>query len=428
MGSYIERFWTSTVDGTGLRTRDRASGKYRAYLPDLLASRSFSLDEATSNDVELAARAIARFDSSATTLTDTEALARLLLRAECVASSNIEGLWISPQRLLRADAELQTGKDPRDDTARAVLGNIAAMQRATQLQGALSVDSICAIHAELFRGSRYEKIGGVVRPSQNWIGGSAYNPLDAAFVPPPEDHVHALLDDLCEFANRTDLPAIVQAAIVHAQFETIHPFADGNGRTGRTLMYVTLRKRGLAEHAIPPISLVLSTHVQEYIGALKAYQSIDGDPTLPQHAVRIIDWVSIFAAAASSAVTQAQIFEERIHTIVDRWRTTLGTRRAHAGGRRLIEHLASHPVLTIAAAAEILSVSSFAASNAIADLVEAGILVKRSTGRRNQVFEAHDVINAFVDLERSLASVDHDTNVSPPVRAVPARRTRRKLT
>src|SRR5471032_2183123 len=213
------------MDGPGLRTRDRASGPYRAYVPDLLASRMIGLEEATANDVEQAARAIAGFDAAAITLTNTDALARLLLRAESVASSHMEGLHISAQRLLRADAEQGAGHNPNDDTARAVLGNIAAMQRAITLDGPLSIDQIRAIHADLLRGSRYQKWGGVIRTTQNWIGGSAYNPLAAVFVPPPQDVVGELLHDLCVFANRTDLPALVQAAIVHAQFETIHTFA-----------------------------------------------------------------------------------------------------------------------------------------------------------------------------------------------------------
>jgi hypothetical protein len=97
---------------------------------------------------------------------------------------------------------------------------------------------------------------------QNWIGGSSFNPCSAAFVPPPPDHVAGLIEDLCAFANDDSLPAVAQAAIAHAQFETIHPFVDGNGRTGRALIHVILRRRGLASRILPPVSLVLATLVE----------------------------------------------------------------------------------------------------------------------------------------------------------------------
>jgi len=102
-------------------------------------------------------------------------------------------------------------------------------------------------------------ISGQVRTTQNWIGGNDFNPCQAAFVPPPPEYLAGLLEDLCLFINRDDLPGTVQAGIVHAQFETIHPFADGNGRTGRALIHVVLKRRGLARHLVPPISLALAT-------------------------------------------------------------------------------------------------------------------------------------------------------------------------
>jgi len=98
----------------------------------------------------------------------------------------------------------------------------------------------------------------VIRSEQNWIGGAASSPRDAEFVPPPPELVPDLLDDLCAFCNREDVPASVQAGIAHAQFETIHPFADGNGRVGRALIHVVLRRRALAPRYVPPVSLVLA--------------------------------------------------------------------------------------------------------------------------------------------------------------------------
>ncbi|MFV1971604.1 MAG: Fic family protein [Acidimicrobiia bacterium] len=107
--------------------------------------------------------------------------------------------------------------------------------------------------------SRRPELGRVVRERQNWIGGSSYNPCSAVFVPPPPDHVDGLVQDLIEYVNGDEHSPLVQAAIAHAQFETIHPFADGNGRTGRALIHVILRRRGLSPTFVPPISLVLAT-------------------------------------------------------------------------------------------------------------------------------------------------------------------------
>jgi len=114
-------------------------------------------------------------------------------------------------------------------------------------------------HQRLLAGTRLDAHAGAIRQEQNWIGGSSYNPCSAAFVPPPPEYVPDLLDDLCQFCNSDDIPAVAQAAIAHAQFDTIHPFVDGNGRTGRALIHLVLRRRGLATRVLPPVSLVLAT-------------------------------------------------------------------------------------------------------------------------------------------------------------------------
>src|SRR6202023_1686779 len=110
---------------------------------------------------------------------------------------------------------------------------------------------------ELF-GAFGDATAGKVRDRQNWIGGASSGPRDAEFIPPPPELVPELLDDLSRFMARDDLPPVAQAAVAHAQFETIHPFADGNGRVGRCLISVVFRRRGLGQRLIPPVSLVLA--------------------------------------------------------------------------------------------------------------------------------------------------------------------------
>src|SRR5438874_7211021 len=248
MANLISRRWAGEP-GSGLPRRHRQPGEYQAYAPDPLTGRRISVDGQVAADVADAEAAIVRFDSESSALADTEALARLLLRAESVASSKIEGLEIGGRRLLHADAVRQLGQEVRDVTAREVLGNIDAMSWATGSIAAgdeISVGTLLEIHRRLLVGTRLESQAGRIRTEQNWIGGSDYNPCSAAFVPPPPELVPELLADLCSFCNEDSLPAVAQAAMAHAQFETIHPFVDGNGRTGRALIHMLLRRRGLA--------------------------------------------------------------------------------------------------------------------------------------------------------------------------------------
>ncbi|HLA81621.1 MAG TPA: Fic family protein, partial [Thermoleophilia bacterium] len=167
-------------------------------------------------------------------------LARLLLRTESIASSKIEGMQVDARALARAEANLDDGRGVGANAAE-ILGNIDAMQLAIERSSsmdAIQVQDLLDIHEALLKRIGGSTVAGRVRTSQNWIGGNNYNPCGADFVPPPPEEVPRLLDDLCRFCNSDALPVLVQAAIAHAQFETIHPFADGNGRTGRALIHV----------------------------------------------------------------------------------------------------------------------------------------------------------------------------------------------
>src|SRR5205814_1612587 len=173
-------------------------------------------------------------------LVNLEALARLLLRAEAVASSRIEGLEIGAGRLARFQAAKELDEPVTDLTAEAVLGNIEAMELAVRdlaVKPRLEVDDVLAMHRALMRHTPAPESGGSIRNVQNWIGGNDYNPCGAEFVPPPPEFVPDLLVDLVAYLNSDEYSPLVQAAIAHAQFETIHPFADGNGRVGRALIH-----------------------------------------------------------------------------------------------------------------------------------------------------------------------------------------------
>ncbi len=424
MAKFIKLLW-EPQPGSGLARRDRQGCRYEAYIPDPLTGRPITLDGTTAADVTDADRAVTQFTLEARSLVNSEALARLLLRAEAVASSKIEGLEIGSRRLLRAQAARGLGEEPADLTALEVLNNLDAMAWAIDTlsaKKAITSKDLLAIHARLLAGTRLEKHGGRLRTTQNWIGGSDYNPCSASFVPPPHDEVEALLDDLCAFCNGDDLPAIAQAAMAHAQFETIHPFVDGNGRTGRALIHVILRRRGLVSHVVPPVSLVLATWSKDYIAGLTVTRYL-GAPDSPEANEGLNRWIALFAGAMRRAVTDAQIYEQQVRKIQQGWRARLGRLRSGSAAELLIDALPGAPVLTVHSAASLISRSEQAVNEALPRLLDAGVIAQTTVGRRNRAFEAPELIDAFTDLERRLASPDGHTRFSPPARPAPHRRT-----
>ncbi|HVW81907.1 MAG TPA: Fic family protein [Mycobacteriales bacterium] len=423
MAKVLRRRWNSDIAGLGIPRRDRRSCDYEAYVPDPLVARTFAFAGEVAADVADAEVAITRLNQEAIALVDTEALARILLRSEAVASSRIEGLEVGARRLLHAEVERRTPDGSSDVSASEVLGNIDAMVYATEavtVGSDIGVDLLLETHRRLVADTRLEAIGGVVRKEQNWIGGSSYNPCSAAFVPPPPDRVPDLLADLCAFSSGDDLPAVAQAAIAHAQFETIHPFADGNGRTGRALIHLILRRRGLAPRVLPPISLVLATWAKDYVGGLTAYRYL-GKPDSEEAIEGLNRWTELFAAACIRAVSDALSFQSRVEELERGWRDRLGTVRANSATDRLLRALPGAPVLTVDGAATLIDRTFNPANEAVKRLADAGILRQITIGRRNRAFEAPEVIRAFTALERQLASPDGDTQRSRPSRPVPAR-------
>ncbi len=409
---------------SGLPRSARRGCEYEAYVPDRLAGRSISLSGDTAADIAQAERAIERLNREARGLSDSEAIARLLLRAESVASSKIEGLEVGGRRLLKAQLARGLGEDPADVTAAEVLNNIEAMRWAVETLGVASemtVDHLLEIHRRLLGGTGLERYAGRLREQQNWIGGSSYNPCSAAFVPPPHERVHELLEDLCAFCNDDALPAVAQAALAHAQFETIHPFIDGNGRTGRALIHVILRRRGLAPLALAPISLVLATWSQDYVAGLSATR-YRGEPSSADATAGLNAWLALFAAAITRAVADAESYERSVSEVQAQWRARLRPVRADSAVDRLVDALPGAPILTVRSAAALIGRSEQAVNEAIPRLLEAGVLKQTTLARRNRAFEAPELLDAFTDLERQLASPRGSTRHSPPQRPVPRAR------
>jgi Fic family protein len=328
---------------------------------------------------------------------------------------------------LKAQLVRTLGQRATDVTAQEILNNIEAVAAALHEQEPgrpITVERLLDTHARLLQATRLEEQAGRLREEQNWIGGSSYNPCSAEFVPPPHGHVPALMADLCEFCNQDGLPTLVQAALAHAQFETIHPFIDGNGRVGRALVQLILRRRALAVNVTPPISLVLATWSHDYVRGLTATRH-HGQPGSPSEQESLNRWIALFAAATRRAVADAETYERAVAEIKSQWRDRLGRIRRDSAAALLLDALPGAPIVTVQSAAALIGRSEQAVNAAIPRLVEAQILTQTTLGRRNRAFEAPEMVDAFTDLEHQLASPEGDTHYSPPARAVPRRRPKR---
>jgi Fic family protein len=237
-----------------------------------------------------------------------------------------------------------------------------------------------------------ERVAGRLRDSQSWIGGNDHNPCGADFVPPPPEEVPGLLRDLCDAIHDDRLPPIVQAALVHAQFETIHPFADGNGRTGRALIHVVLKRRRVAPTYVPPISVLLAAHRDHYIEGLIRFR---GD--------RISAWIEQFAAAARGAARLAAAYLEEVQRLSDAWRAKLSAGakapRSDAAAWVLIDVLPAYPVITAPVAARATGRSRPQIYEALEQLQAAGVVVPLSASRRNRSWQAAGLLDLLEQLE-----------------------------
>jgi Fic family protein len=415
----VRRRWDG--DPSGRTRRDRQPRDYEAYVPDPLVGRRIVLDGKVAAGVADAETALARFEAQAVARGNTEALARLLLRAESVASSRIDGLEVGARRLLRAEAARLLGQQGSDIAAREVLAHIDAM--AAVVGGVdhgtpIEVADLIEFHRRLLTGTRRAAQAGRIRAGPDWTGGGGHNPRSGAVVPPPPELVAGLLDDLCVFCSGDSLPAVAQAAIAYAQFGTIHPFADGNGRTGRALIHLILRRRGLALRVLPPVSPILATWAPDYADGLTASR-YRGSANSRQAHQGINLWVGRFAGVCQRAAADAAVVGRRAHEIETVWRERLGRVRARSSTDLLIRVLTGTPVVTVNSAAELIGRSFPQANNAIERLVSAGILRQINAGRRNRAFEAPEIIEAFSPPERQPVGPGADPRAGKPVRPVP---------
>lgn len=357
------------------RDRRRHRGPYDAAVVPAIAQTSPAFPSDVTAAAEEAVAEISRFDAELGS--EIAPFAAVLLRSESAASSRIENLTASARAI--AEAELHEGSRVN---ASIVVANQRAMTAAIELADQLDGDAILAMHAALL-GASDPEIAGRWREQQVWIGGSNIGPHSAVFVPPHHDRVQEAVEDLVAFMDRDDLPVMVHVAVAHAQFETIHPFPDGNGRVGRALVHAMLHSKGTTRNVTVPISAGLLVDVDRYFAALTAYRQ--GDPT---------GIVAAFTDATFSAVSNGRQLAEELRSIRAGWGESVTARRG-ANAWRLADLFVRQPVLDATTIATELGIPVQHVSRVIAPLEAASVVVESSGRRRNRLWRAPEVLAAL---------------------------------
>ncbi len=353
----------------------RGFGTYYSAVPASIAGLTLDLPPAVLAAAELASREITRFDAELGG--EVAPFAAVLLRSESAASSQIENLTASARAI--AEAELPGAHAERN--AQVIVANTAAMQAALSLADNIDAAAILAMHRALMV-TQLRHTPGEFRTEPVWIGGGS-TPVGATFVGPRHHLIPAAISDLIEFAQRADIPALPQIAVAHAQFETIHPFTDGNGRTGRALAQAMLRSKGLTRRLTVPVSAGLLADTGAYFAALTSYREGDAEPI-----------IECFARASGRAIDNGRLLVSDLREIRRRWNDVI-VARSDSAVWKVADLLTRRPVVNAAVLAAELGIESTNAHRYLAPLTEAGILVETTNRARNRIWRAPEVLAAL---------------------------------
>ncbi|WP_067859181.1 Fic family protein [Nocardia shimofusensis] len=355
---------------------DRTLDSIEVSIPPHIAELDFESTGSVARAQEEAVIAVARLEAGFGAY--LAPLADFLLRSESVASSKIEHIDAGWRAFGRALAGAKASDEARSQLA--AVRTLATMVD-TASGGPITLDTLLAAHRTLMAPDYYTaRDSGRLRDVQNWIGGSDFTPVDALCVPPPPELVPELMDDLMVFVNRTDLPIIAQAAIAHAQFESIHPFTDGNGRIGRALISAILRRRKLTHRVTVPLASVMLADTHRYFGYLNGYRAGRAD-----------DLVEYTARAAVHSSGAAEESARSLSELPRRWKD-VARPRANSADEALIASLLDTPILNADLAQSITGTTEASTYRALDRLTGAGILDVLSESKRNRVWAAVDVL------------------------------------
>jgi Fic family protein len=357
----------------------------RAFVPHPLPPTDppLEIDGPTAELHSAAQTALARLAVAGTMVPSTEWFLYGFVRKEAVITSQIEGTQATLRDILTFEATEQTA---RPDDVREVCNYVDGLAHArSQLADPnglpLSIRLLCDTHRILMRGARGEnKLPGEVRTSQNWIGGS--RPGNARFVPPPPEDVPAVLASLERWLHDDDeLPALLRIALAHVQFETIHPFLDGNGRIGRLLITLLIEHWGLLDQPLLYLSLAFMRRQPEYYARLAAVRT-DGDWE---------GWTQFFLECVHEAADDGVRVAQALYALIGRDRSRIiNHKRSTVAALQLLDNLPAHPVMTVPRAAKLLGITAPTARKAI-HLLEALDVFRETTGKkRDRVYAYHE--------------------------------------
>jgi Fic family protein len=364
------------------RERRAQTGPYRRAVPPFIASAQIAISSALAAQIEDASSEIVRFDAEMGA--EIAPYGAVLLRSESTASSRIEHLTASA----RAIATTEVGEGQRGSNAAEIVANTRSMQRAIELADDLDARTILALHEILMQDDPHVT-AGQWRTQQVWIGPGSAGPRLADYVAPDSDRIDGLITDLTTFMKRNDLPVVALAAVAHAQFETIHPFPDGNGRTGRALVHAILRNRAMTRSTTVPISAGLLRDTRAYFEALTRYRTGDTD-----------DIVAMMCSASLDAVVSARTLVSDLRTIRQEWEERLKVRRG-SDALRLADLLIRQPVITTEVVTRELGITPNNVARVVGPFVSAGILIASRSGSRGRAIwrspEVLSELDSFAD-------------------------------
>jgi Fic family protein len=363
---------------------------YRAFIPaPLPPAPPVRVESDLQALLSKADLALGRLDGSIQTLPNPDLFVLMYVRKEAVLSSQIEGTQSSLQDVLAAEAQVLSSDTPRDVDE--VLNYVAAMNHGLARLPKLpvSVRLIREIHEKLLHGVRGSHMTpGELRRTQNWIGPSGCTLAEATFVPPPPLEVPNALGALEKFLHRNDrLPLLVKIGLAHAQFETIHPFLDGNGRVGRLLITFLLCERGVLHKPVLYLSHYFKRHRSRYYDLLQNVRD-RGDWE---------SWLAFFLRGVSEVSTQATNTARRILALREEHRRIITTHlgRAAANGYRVLERLYERPILSVEDIRQ-LTGTTFPAANQLAQkLVEQGLVTEMTGQKRHRRFRYDAYVRLF---------------------------------
>lgn len=383
-----EDYWVAENDGTASRSAmAAASGPFASTVPARIAHLVFDLPADLAADAEQAAYELARFDTHARSRlgSDNPALgpmSAILLRTESASSSQIENLTAGARQL--APAEIGQSNS---DNAAIVTANVRTMEAALRLADDLDESAILAMHrALLTHQPGWADHAGRYRDRLVWVGSSSITPRGAAHVGPAAEFIPAAMRDLITFIQRDDMQVIAQAAIAHAQFEIIHPFADGNGRTGRAIVHAMTRSKRLVRNTTAPISAGLLINMTGYTDALGDFRNGDARPIIERFSE-----ASRFAASSGSALV------DQLADQIDEGAAALRTARLRpqAVAWRVLPHLVAQPIVNARYLVERFTMSGPTAQRALAQLSDAGVLTERTGLRRDRVWQHTGILTVL---------------------------------